>query len=129
MPQFYSLSALAVGLLGLGGASGAAVSYPSSLVASTYFAGFHSNRGFPVSDMPWDKFTDVKYAFAYVPVSRELGKPNTDLAITGRRPPTEAWTCRAQSRIRSPFLLKLPKKMLVAMFVYLEPELTVLSRA
>ncbi|KAH6984513.1 glycoside hydrolase superfamily [Ilyonectria sp. MPI-CAGE-AT-0026] len=65
MPQFNSFSASAIGLLlGLGGASGAAVSYPSSLVASTYFAGFHANRGFPVSDMSWDKFTDVKYAFA-----------------------------------------------------------------
>lgn len=60
-----------VGLIGLGGAG--AASYPSSpsLVASTYFAGFHANRGFPVSDMPWDKFTDVKYAFAYVPLSQE----------------------------------------------------------
>lgn len=60
-----------VGLLGLGGVS--AASYPTSpsLVASTYFAGFHANRGFPVSDMSWDKFTDVKYAFAYVPLNHE----------------------------------------------------------
>ncbi|KAH7143561.1 glycoside hydrolase superfamily [Dactylonectria macrodidyma] len=67
MPLSQSFLASVVGLLGLlGEASGAAVSYsyPSSLVASTYFAGFHANRGFPVSDMSWDKFTDVKYAFA-----------------------------------------------------------------
>ncbi|KAM5350289.1 hypothetical protein ACJ41O_006794 [Fusarium nematophilum] len=37
---------------------------PPGLVASTYFAGFHADRGFPVSAMSWDKFTDVKYAFA-----------------------------------------------------------------
>ncbi|KAL0939917.1 glycoside hydrolase family 18 protein [Colletotrichum truncatum] len=36
----------------------------SGLVASTYFAGYHANRGFPVSAMPWEKYTDVKYAFA-----------------------------------------------------------------
>ncbi|EXF85132.1 hypothetical protein COL5a_002425 [Colletotrichum fioriniae] len=36
----------------------------SGVVASTYFAGYHANRGFPVSDMPWDKYTDAKYAFA-----------------------------------------------------------------
>ncbi|KAK2058009.1 family 18 glycosyl hydrolase [Colletotrichum caudatum] len=33
-------------------------------VASTYFAGYHANRGFPVSSIPWEKYTDVKYAFA-----------------------------------------------------------------
>ncbi|TDZ34920.1 Chitinase A1 [Colletotrichum spinosum] len=36
----------------------------AGLVASTYFAGYHSNRGFPVSSMPWEKYTDAKYAFA-----------------------------------------------------------------
>ncbi|KAK8132287.1 hypothetical protein PG999_000460 [Apiospora kogelbergensis] len=36
----------------------------SSLVASTYFAGYHVNKGFPVADMPFEKYTDVKYAFA-----------------------------------------------------------------
>ncbi|KAM0211741.1 hypothetical protein ACHAQD_010151 [Fusarium lateritium] len=51
-----------VGLLSLSGAS--AAGSQSDLVASTYFAGFHANRGFPVSSMPWDKYTDVKYAFA-----------------------------------------------------------------
>jgi chitinase len=59
-----TLSASLVGLLSLSGASAAASQ--SDLVASTYFAGFHANRGFPVSSMPWDKYTDAKYAFAYV---------------------------------------------------------------
>ena len=36
----------------------------SDYVVSTYFAGFHAKRGFPVSAMPWEKYTDVKYAFA-----------------------------------------------------------------
>jgi hypothetical protein len=36
----------------------------SSVVASTYFAGYHAERGFPVSSMPWEKYTDAKYAFA-----------------------------------------------------------------
>lgn len=58
-----SISASALGLLTLlGGVDSAAT--PSGLVASTYFAGFHANRGFPVSAMPWDKYTDAKYAFA-----------------------------------------------------------------
>uniref|UniRef100_L2G3U9 chitinase n=1 Tax=Colletotrichum fructicola (strain Nara gc5) TaxID=1213859 RepID=L2G3U9_COLFN len=36
----------------------------SGLVATTYFAGYHANRGFAVSQMPWEKYTDAKYAFA-----------------------------------------------------------------
>lgn len=36
----------------------------SGLVAATYFAGYHANRGFPVSSIPWDKYTEIKYAFA-----------------------------------------------------------------
>ncbi|KAK8061925.1 hypothetical protein PG994_008291 [Apiospora phragmitis] len=36
----------------------------SGIVASTYFAGYHVNKGFPVADMPFEKYTDVKYAFA-----------------------------------------------------------------
>ncbi|KAK0389300.1 hypothetical protein NLU13_2875 [Sarocladium strictum] len=58
-----SLSASVLGLLALlNGANGAAT--PSKMVASTYFAGFHANEGFPVSAMPWDRYNDVKYAFA-----------------------------------------------------------------
>ncbi|KAK1994762.1 family 18 glycosyl hydrolase [Colletotrichum falcatum] len=34
------------------------------MVASTYFAGYHANLGFPTSSIPWDKYTDIKYAFA-----------------------------------------------------------------
>lgn len=45
----------------------------ASLVASTYFAGYHTNQSlevsFQVADMPWDKYTDAKYAFAYVPMT------------------------------------------------------------
>lgn len=36
----------------------------SGMVASTYFAGYHANKGFPVADMPFEKYTDAKYAFA-----------------------------------------------------------------
>ncbi|KAI7778038.1 hypothetical protein LA080_002675 [Diaporthe eres] len=36
----------------------------SGLVAATYFTGYHANRGFPVSSIPWDKYTEIKYAFA-----------------------------------------------------------------
>ncbi|KAK7915093.1 hypothetical protein PG985_012796 [Apiospora marii] len=36
----------------------------SGMVASTYFAGYHVNKGFPVADMPFEKYTDAKYAFA-----------------------------------------------------------------
>ncbi|EFQ27378.1 glycosyl hydrolase family 18 [Colletotrichum graminicola M1.001] len=53
------------------GASAAPVDepYPPSgtaggMVASSYFAGFHADEGFPVSSIPWEKYTDVKYAFA-----------------------------------------------------------------
>ncbi|KAF4983613.1 hypothetical protein FZEAL_1022 [Fusarium zealandicum] len=61
MPSLNSLSASLVGLLSLGGA-GVSATHP--LVASTYFAGFHSDEGFPVGAMQWDMFTDAKYAFA-----------------------------------------------------------------
>ncbi|KAF4448084.1 hypothetical protein F53441_8476 [Fusarium austroafricanum] len=63
MPSLKAISASLVGLLSLSGVS-AAPSAKSDLVASTYFAGFHANRGFPLSKMQWSKFTDVKYAFA-----------------------------------------------------------------
>lgn len=36
----------------------------SGLVAATYFAGYHTDDGFPVSEMPWDRYTEVKYSFA-----------------------------------------------------------------
>ncbi|KAK2042639.1 family 18 glycosyl hydrolase [Colletotrichum somersetense] len=45
-------------------AAPAAAAEPCGMVASTYFAGYHANRGFPVSSIPWEKYTDVKYAFA-----------------------------------------------------------------
>ncbi|KXJ93398.1 family 18 glycosyl hydrolase [Microdochium bolleyi] len=48
------------------GAPATRASYDTGKVAVTYFAGFHANRGFPVSAMPWEKFTQVKYAFAEV---------------------------------------------------------------
>lgn len=63
MPSFKALSATLVGLLSLSGSVSAATGN-SGLVASTYFAGFHANRGFPVSAMQWSKYTDAKYAFA-----------------------------------------------------------------
>lgn len=36
----------------------------SSLVASSYFAGYHADEGFPVSSIPWEKYNNVIYAFA-----------------------------------------------------------------
>lgn len=36
----------------------------SGLVAATYFAGYHIDDGFTVEDIPWDRYTEVKYAFA-----------------------------------------------------------------
>jgi chitinase len=62
MLSLKSLCASLIGVLSL--SSGATASSNSDLVASTYFAGFHANRGFPVSAMPWDKYTDAKYSFA-----------------------------------------------------------------
>jgi chitinase len=62
MLSLKSLSASLVGVLSL--SAGASAAGNSDLVASTYFAGFHANRGFPVSAMPWDKYTDAKYSFA-----------------------------------------------------------------
>lgn len=87
MPHFPSYSATLTSLLlAVGSASGLSVdlslslnSTNSSLVASTYFAGFHANRGFPLSDMSWDKYTDVKYAFA------ETG-PNASLNLSKSEP-------------------------------------------
>ncbi|KAK1983998.1 family 18 glycosyl hydrolase [Colletotrichum cereale] len=51
-------------LLVVGAAAAPSPRSSNQLVASTYFAGYHANRGFPVSSIPWEKFTDVKYAFA-----------------------------------------------------------------
>lgn len=36
----------------------------SGVVAATYFAGYHIDEGFTVADIPWDKYSEVKYAFA-----------------------------------------------------------------
>lgn len=36
----------------------------SGIVAATYFAGYHIDEGFTVADIPWDKYSEVKYAFA-----------------------------------------------------------------
>lgn len=36
----------------------------SGIVAATYFAGYHVDVGFPVSSIPWDKYSEIKYAFA-----------------------------------------------------------------
>jgi len=54
------------------GAPTTRANYETAKVASTYFAGFHANRGFPVSSIPWDKYTQVKYAFAEVTENGEL---------------------------------------------------------
>ncbi|KAK6714995.1 hypothetical protein SNK04_005920 [Fusarium graminearum] len=64
MLSLKSLSASLVGVLSLSSGATAAANNSPQLVASTYFAGFHANRGFPVSAMPWDKYTDAKYSFA-----------------------------------------------------------------
>lgn len=36
----------------------------SQFVSSGYFGGMHADRGAPVSSIPWDRYTDIKYAFA-----------------------------------------------------------------
>lgn len=41
-----------------------AASNSSDIVAATYFAGYHIDEGFTVADIPWDRYTEVKYAFA-----------------------------------------------------------------
>ncbi|KAF5963921.1 hypothetical protein FCOIX_13637, partial [Fusarium coicis] len=80
MPSLKAISASLVGLLSLGSASVIPpVNSEGYLVASTYFAGFHANRGFPVSAMPWDKYTDVKYAFAET-------TPDGSLNVSGSQP-------------------------------------------
>lgn len=35
-----------------------------SKVATAWFAGWHANAGFPVSEVSWDKYTELTYAFA-----------------------------------------------------------------
>ncbi|OHW99382.1 glycosyl hydrolase family 18 protein [Colletotrichum incanum] len=64
--SFAKLSLAALLAVGASAApcSGNGTSNSTGVVASTYFAGYHANRGFPVSSMPWDKYTDAKYAFA-----------------------------------------------------------------
>jgi hypothetical protein len=49
----FALAALAAGLGSCDDVKG------NGLVASGYFAGYHSND-FPVSAIPWSKYTDVK---------------------------------------------------------------------
>lgn len=34
------------------------------VVASTYFAGYHVDEGYTVDDISWDKYSEIKYAFA-----------------------------------------------------------------
>lgn len=36
----------------------------SGVIAATYFAGYHIDDGFTVADIPWEKYSEVKYAFA-----------------------------------------------------------------
>ncbi|KAM0544353.1 hypothetical protein ACHAPJ_011889 [Fusarium lateritium] len=64
MPSLNFLSASIVGLLSLGASAAYADPSAPGLVASTYFAGFHANKGFPIAAMPWNKYTDAKWAFA-----------------------------------------------------------------
>ena len=68
MPSLNFLSASIVGLLSLGASAAYADPSAPGLVASTYFAGFHANKGFPIAAMPWNKYTDAKWAFAYVSI-------------------------------------------------------------
>ncbi|OLN96114.1 Chitinase A1 [Colletotrichum chlorophyti] len=66
--SFASISKVALAALLASGASALTLARPVSnstgLVASTYFAGYHAHRGAPVDSIPWDKYTDAKYAFA-----------------------------------------------------------------
>lgn len=51
-------------LSGSTGVSNVSTSSDSGLVAATYFAGYHADDGYPVSSIQWDKYTEIKYAFA-----------------------------------------------------------------
>ncbi|KAK2012516.1 family 18 glycosyl hydrolase [Colletotrichum eremochloae] len=63
--SFITLSLSALLAVGASAAPApAAAGCPGGVVASGYFAGYHANRGFPVSSIPWNKYSDVKYAFA-----------------------------------------------------------------
>ncbi|KAK7985773.1 hypothetical protein PG988_003395 [Apiospora saccharicola] len=65
----------------------------SGMVASTYFAGYHVNKGFPVADMPFEKYTDVKYAFAET-------EPDGSLNLTLSAPdqiPAFVWAAKAKN--------------------------------
>lgn len=52
------------GSSGVTSVSNASNSSGSGLVASTYFAGYHIDDGYPVSSIQWDKYNEVVYAFA-----------------------------------------------------------------
>lgn len=45
-------------------ASGSAATNVPELVASTWYAGWHATD-FPLSNVSWDKYTHVTYAFGY----------------------------------------------------------------
>ncbi|KAF8508013.1 chitinase [Hysterangium stoloniferum] len=72
---------LTVPLIALASAASAAHSFPPAgshnrksffgrrantpkFVATSWFAGWHVNTGFPVSDISWDKYTHLSYSFA-----------------------------------------------------------------
>lgn len=88
----------------------------TSLVAATYFAGYHIDDGFPLSSLSWDRFTEVKYSFAYVsPTLFAVGVNNqghlsTNTLFAARRPTTEAWTLANPARTSSPCSCPPPKK-------------------
>ncbi|CAN8104490.1 unnamed protein product [Discula destructiva] len=52
----------------------------SDMVAASYFAGYHidDNPGFTVEEIPWDKYSEIKYAFAETTAtgSVDLSKSN-----------------------------------------------------
>lgn len=75
MPLVNNIFTAAALLAGLGSSCPMAHAAPHSgqqssqaagpqFVSSGYFGGHHAMRGAPVSSIPWDKYTDIKYAFA-----------------------------------------------------------------
>lgn len=68
MPFFNNFIAAAAVLTGLGRSCPMAHAAPtpgtSEFVASGYFGGHHATSGAPISSIPWEKYTDIKWAFA-----------------------------------------------------------------
>lgn len=70
---------------------------PGGLVASTYFAGYHVHhpvKPAAISTMPWDKYTDAKWAFAET-------RPDGSLDLSKSAPEEiPAWVAEGKKHVR-----------------------------